>query len=129
MTQPVVFISHFRVKEGKLDGFRQRSEGTTKSLEAEKPATVAFLTYLSEDGTQLSIVHVFPDAGSMDAHVEGAEERAAAAYEFVEPAGWEIYGRPSDGVLEMMRRSAASASVPLVHHPEHLAGFLRLRAG
>lgn len=129
MPQPVVFISHFRVKEGKLDDFRRRSEENTRSLEQEKPATVAFLAYLSDDRTQLSIVHVFPDAASMDAHVEGAEERAAAAYEFIEPAGWDIYGRPSDGVLEMMRRSAASAGVPLVHHPDHLTGFLRMRAG
>lgn len=126
MSQPIVFISHFRIKEGKGDAWKDLSRQAAAALEAGKPRTVGFLQYLDERGTGLSIVHVFPDAESMDLHVEGAEERAQAAYELVEPAGWEIYGRPSDEALEMMRRSAEAAGVPLRIHPEHLGGFLRL---
>lgn len=55
-----------------------------------------FLAYVSEDGTRVTIVHVFADADSMDLHVEGAEERTRTAYEFVEPRGFEIYGMPSE---------------------------------
>jgi hypothetical protein len=32
----------------------------------------------------------------MDRHFEGSDERAPAAYELVEPVGWEFFGRPSD---------------------------------
>jgi hypothetical protein len=127
MPEPIVFISHFEVKEGKVEAWKDRAREAAASLGAEKPRTVAFLQYL--DGTALSIVHVFPDAESMDAHVEGAAERARAAYELIEPRGWEIYGKPSDGVLEMMRASAESANVPLALHPVHVGGFLRLAGG
>jgi hypothetical protein len=65
----------------------------------------------------------------MDLHFEGAEERSAAAYEYLDPASWEIYGRPSKAVIEVMRRSAASTGVTLTVEPEYLAGFLRLTPG
>jgi quinol monooxygenase YgiN len=92
---PIVFISHFKVREGKLEGFEDLSRAIQTALEEEKPRTVAYLFYLNDDRSELTIVHLFPDADAMDVHSEGADERAAAAYEFVEPAGWEIYGRPS----------------------------------
>jgi hypothetical protein len=62
----------------------------------------------------------------MDLHFEGADERARAAYEVLEPEGWEIYGTPSDQVLESMRQAAASAGVPLIVEPDYAGGFLRL---
>ena len=62
----------------------------------------------------------------MDQHFEGADDRAAAAYEFIEPRGWEFYGKPSEQALEGIRATAARFGVPLVVEPEFNAGFLRL---
>ena len=129
MSQPIVFVSHFRVKEGKLEGARRPWQEASRRLEEEKPRTLVFLGYLDRDGTHVTMVHVFADADSMDLHVEGAGERSTAAYEFVEPEGFEIYGTPSDRVLEMLRREAATAGVTLTHQPENLVGFLRVKSG
>ena len=65
------------------------------------------------DARAVTFVHAFGDAEAMDLHFEGAEERARAAYELLEPDGWEIYGRPSKQALESMRRSADSFGVDL----------------
>jgi hypothetical protein len=58
---------------------------------------------------------------------EGVDERVAAAYEYLEPRGWEIYGRPNEGALETMRQGAAASGVSLTVLPEPLVGFLRLQ--
>lgn len=126
MSEPIVFISHFRIKEGKLDAYRELQREVATMLEAEKPQTLVFLTYLDASGTRMTAVHVFADAESMDLHVAGAEERSAAAYEFLVPAGWDIYGTPSEQVVEMMRSAAAASGVTLNVQAEHVAGFLRL---
>jgi len=126
MSEPIVFVSHFQIKEGKLDALKQLSREATRRLEAEKPRTLVFLSYLNDSGTHVSFVHVFADAESMDLHVEGSQERSRAAYENVDPEGWEIYGTPSNQVLEMMRQAATSAGVTLSVQPDHLGGFLRL---
>jgi len=125
MSEPVVFISHFKVKEGKLDELKRLAGEVERSLREDKPRTAAWLVFLGEDGTQVSFVHFFPDADSMDLHFEGSDERSAAVYEFVEPDGFEIYGRPSDEALETMRQAAEGSGVSLRVLPDHVGGFLR----
>jgi hypothetical protein len=127
MSEPVVFISHFRVKEGKLDELKRLTGAVERSLREDKPRTAAWLVYLDGDGTKVTFVHCFPDADSMDLHFEGSDERSAAVFQFVQPDGFEIYGKPSDQALETMQQAAAGSGVPLVVRSEHLGGFLRLQ--
>jgi len=129
MSEPVVFISHFKVKDGKVDELRRLAGEVERSLREGKPRTAAWLVFLGEDGAQVSFVHCFPDARAMDLHFEGSDERSAAVYEFVEPDGFEIYGRPSDQALETMGQAAAGAGVSLSVQPGYLGGFMRLQSG
>ena len=125
----ITFISHFRVKSGRSDEIREMAASISAQLEATKPGTVAFLPYLDEAGSTFSIVHIFPDPAALTAHFGGADQRSAAAYELIEPAGWEIYGQPDAAALNGLRREAESAGVALVVHPEALPGFLRISPG
>jgi hypothetical protein len=129
MDQPIVFISHFTVKPGKLGDLKVLAQEVATRLEVEKLRTLVFLPYVDDDGTQVTFIHVFADPEAMDLHFGGAQERSRVALEFVDPNGWEIYGRPSDASLETMRRAAALAEVPLTIQPDYLAGFMRLPAG
>jgi hypothetical protein len=126
MPEPIVFISHFRVKGGQLDAIRDLATETTERLRVDKPRTVLFLSFLDESAGTLSFLHAFADAESMDLHFEGADQRAQTAYQFVEPMGWELYGRPSDAAADALRRAADGAGVPLTVQPVFMAGFLRL---
>ena len=125
MANPVVFISHWTIKPGKLDDLRQLAREVATRIEAEKPRTLTFLNYLDDRGTRATFVHVFADPDSMDLHFQGADERSRSALEFMDPDGWEIYGQASDAALRSLRRMAASARVPLTLRPDFLAGFLR----
>ena len=128
MSEPVMFISHFRIKEGMLGAVKDLQAIVTPQLDADKPRTLAFLAYLNEGATELAFVHLFADADSMDAHFEGAQERAQAAYELLEPQGWDIYGSPSSQAWENLRKAATSAGVALNVQPIFMAGFLRVAA-
>ena len=125
MSGPIVFISHNKIKEGQLDAFRGVNQEALQRLKEQKPSTLAQLAYLGEDGAEVSFIHLFPDAGAMDLHFEGAQERAKRAYEFMQPLSMEIYGSPSDGVLEMMKQIAESG-VSVRIDADHLGGFLRV---
>ena len=125
MSDPIVFVSHSRVKDGQLEGFRGFLREGARALEAEKPGTVVFLAYLDASGTEASIVHAFPDADAMDAHLQGVGERSGAADAFIETTGYEIYGTPSTQVLEAMQGFAAAEGVPLAIFPAYLGGYLR----
>jgi hypothetical protein len=126
MSEPILFISHFRIKEGALESVKEITRDVTEQLQREKPQTLLFLSYLDEAGEMISFLHAFADSDAMDVHSEGSDERAEAAYEYVEPAGWEFYGNPSPTALEGVRQAAASAGVTLSVQPHYLSGFLRL---
>jgi len=128
MSEPVVFISTHRIKEGKLDDFKRLSREMTPLIEAGKPQTVFFQAYLNEEGSEVTIVHVFPDADGMDLHFQGADERSSKAYEFIQPQRFEIHGTPSDQVLSTMRQ-AATPGIDLILKPQPLGGFIRLKPG
>ena len=126
MSEPVFFISHFAIKEGALEDLKARSGEVIQRLREEKPRTVLFLSYLDEEGGRISFLHAFPDADALDEHFAGADERAAAVYEFIEPQGWEFYGRASEQALAGMRATAERFGVPVVVEPRFNGGFLRL---
>jgi hypothetical protein len=125
MRGPIVFISHFRIADGRLDAYLRLSRDVSRRLYAEKPRTDAFLTYLDQAGMRVSIVHVFRDADAMDLHSVGAEERSEAAMRYLEPEGWEIYGSASDAALETIRHAAVAAGVTLTVQRKLASGFRR----
>jgi hypothetical protein len=125
MAGPFIFIATNRLRPGKLEDERARVPGLVEFIEANEPRLIAFNEYASEDGTEVAVVHVHPDADSMTSHMELVAERAARAYaETVEATtSIQVFG-PSDGVVEMLRRQAG-AGVPLSVKPHHLGGFVR----
>jgi hypothetical protein len=125
MSDPVLFISHSRVREGKFEALKGYAPGVAAAIEESKPGTVVFLACVDEGGSELHMVHVFPDAEAMRLHLEGVDERVSAASELVETSGYEIYGSPTEPVLETMRAFADELGVPLTVRPDHLAGYVR----
>jgi quinol monooxygenase YgiN len=128
MPEPIVFISHFKVKEGKLEGIKQYAQMMNEHIQANKPGTVAYLLYLNEEETELSIVHVFPDAEAYDRHLEGVGERAKGAFEFIEPMRRELYGMPNAQALAMSRPPDGSG-MAFDHKPKRMGGYIRFQSG
>ena len=87
---------------------------------------MAFNEYVNEDGTEVGVVQIHPNAASMEFHMDVVAERAARAYaETLEATtSIQVYGVPSDAVLEMLRRQAG-AGVPMTVKRQHLGGFTR----
>ena len=128
MSEPIVFISHFKIKEGKLDALKQHTQMMIEHIKAEKPGTVAFLQYLNEEGTEQTIVHVFPDADAFDQHSVGVVERAKAGFEFIVPVRREIYGMPSEKAKATMTIKPPGAPEVEFHHmPQHMGGYIRFK--
>ena len=125
VSQPIVFISHFQVKSGGLDDYQRLADQVTRQLDTDKPRTAAYLHYLDPEVSRLTIVHVFPDSPAMDAHFEGAADRSKAAFQYITPLGWEIYGPASDAAVATIRQAAKAAGVDLAMAAQHLGGFLR----
>jgi quinol monooxygenase YgiN len=129
MAAPFIVIRTFTIKEGKLEGFKQFLREFFKIIEANEPRLLAINAYVNEEGTEVTFVHVHPDAASMEFHEKVAHEHTERAHkQFLDATtSLQIYGKPSDVLLEKTRHLAGTG-VPLSVKPEHLGGFTRLPA-
>ena len=129
MAAPFVFIGTYTIKEGQLEAFTQDLRGFFEHIEANEPRLLAIHAYTDEAGTEATFVQVHPDAASMEFHMQVAREHIERAYgQFLDAStSVQVYGTPSDAVLEMTRQLAGSG-VPLSVKAHHLGGFTRLRA-
>jgi hypothetical protein len=126
MSEPIVFVSHHRIKPGKLDELAALIPEIWASLEVEKPKTLVNLAYVNVDGSEVAFLHAFADEEAMQLHWQGADERTEQAYQYIEPIGFEIYGDAGDQIVAGMRSEAAAAGATLTLVPEYVSGFLRL---
>jgi hypothetical protein len=126
MSGPFIFIATNRLKPGKLDEEKARVPGLVEFVEANEPRLLAFNEYANDEGTEVAVVQVHPDADSMAFHMEVVAERAATAYaETLDTTtGIQVFGTPGNAVVEILRRQAG-AGVPLSIKPHHLGGFMR----
>lgn len=127
MSEPIIFISNQRVKQGKLEGYKHYYRQVAEQAKANKPGTVAHLAYHNEEGTELSIIHIFPDADAMELHMKGVDDLAKKAYEYVEILSFEIYGKPTDAILERMLQIAGSG-IELNIKPQLIGGYIRFKS-
>jgi hypothetical protein len=126
MSEPIVFISHHRIKPGKLQDLATLIRDMWANMEVEKPRTLMNLAYVNAEGTEVTFMHSFADPEAMALHWEGADDRTELAYQYIEPIGFEIYGPAGDQIVEGMRVEAAGSGATLTLGPDFVAGFLRL---
>jgi len=129
MSEPIVFISHHRVKPAKAEALKAAIAEMWSVMEAEKPRTLLNLAYMSEEDTEVTFMHAFADIEAMQLHWQGADERSREAFEYIEPIGFEIYGSAGEQIVEGMEAEASSAGATLTLWPEFVTGFLRLAPG
>jgi hypothetical protein len=123
MSGPLVFISHSKVKPGKLPAYQAQSAEATDLVESEEPRMIAFNFYASADGADVATVQVHPDAESLDLHLsiflDKLREKAFATLDTYEI---NVYGAPSGAALEMLSQMPGLRVRVL---DEHQGGFLR----
>jgi quinol monooxygenase YgiN len=126
MTEPVVFISRWRIREGKRAELEAMYAPAVGLIGSSKPGTALFAAYLDGSSNELRIVHAFPDAAAMTDHFEGSEQRSASVEDMIELLGFEIYGTADAAAVDQLRRQAAAvlgAQVTLL--PTSIGGYLR----
>jgi hypothetical protein len=126
---PFIFIATNKLKPGKLEAERARVQELSDFIAANEPRLLAFNEYADDNGTEVGVVQVHPDAESMQLHMKVVRERAASAYaETLEATmAVQVFGTLDDAILKMLRQQAG-AGVDISVKPHRLGGFTRIAA-
>lgn len=125
MAEPIVFISNFRIVNGKRAQAGSMLAYAADLIGSTKPQTALFAAYVDETGTEARIVHAFHDAAAMASHFAGSSERAMSVAELMSATGFQVYGPAPDAAIEQLAREAAEEKVALELFPVALGGFIR----
>jgi hypothetical protein len=125
MSQPLIYVDTSDVREGALEELKAAIGELAEFVEENEPRLISYNAYFSEDGSQMTVVHVHADSASLDYHMEVAGPRFGSFADLLTLRSIHIYGEPSEKAVAQLRdkvRLLGSGEV-IVHAPR--AGFSR----
>jgi hypothetical protein len=129
MSTPLIVVSTFRVKEGKLGDLSRYYEKIMGIVKANEPRVILFYAFLNEERTEMTSIQVHPNTASMDFHMQVMRDNWDSSFseysQLLEVIRGEYYGTAPESALEMDRQNDWATIVK----PIPVAGFVRSAAG
>jgi hypothetical protein len=126
MSEPIVYIDHSQIREGKLTEVMARVQELVDFVDTHEPQLVAYGFYIDEPGMRMTLVAIHPNSSSLELHMEIGGPAFRKYIELVDLRMIEVYGRPSDRVLEQLQQKVemlGKNGTVVVH--DRYAGFAR----
>jgi hypothetical protein len=128
MADPIVFVDTSEIREGKLDELRRAVAELAEFVEEHEADPISYQVFFSADGRRMTVLQIHPDPASMERHLEVAGPVFARFADLLVLRTIDIYGAPSQRVLELLRRKAELLGTATVVVHDRQAGFVRLGA-
>lgn len=130
MAEPIVYIDRSRIREGRLAELEQAIDELVEFIDAREPQLLYYGFFVDEQASRMTVVAVHPDSASLGLHLDVGGEAFRGFADLIEMEGIEVYGEPSDDVLERVRAKAeALGDAGRVVVEPRRAGFERLGVG
>jgi hypothetical protein len=125
MTQPLAYVDTSEVRDGSLDELKRAIAELAEFVEQNEPRLISYNVYFSDDGTQMTVMHMHADPASLDYHMEVAGPRFGRFADLLTLSSIQIYGEPSERALGQLREKVRLlGSGEVIVHAQH-AGFSR----
>ena len=129
MSGPIVYIDRSRIRTGKVVQVRDKAERLVDFIDGHEPQLLFYGFFIDESTSQMTVIAVHPDAASVELHMDVGREAFREFGDLIDMEGIEVYGQPSDRMLEQLESKARdlgeSGSVTV---GSLAAGFSRLPA-
>jgi quinol monooxygenase YgiN len=129
MSDLIVSIDSSDIREGKLAELKTAIHALVEFVESNEPRPIAYNVYINDQETHMTVMQVHPDSASMEFHMQVAGPAFRKFVELIRLSTMDIYGTPSDNLMEMLRQKVqmlGNATVSL--HKPHV-GFTRFTTG
>ncbi len=129
MSGPIVYIDRSRIRSGKVGQVSDKAERLVNFIDEREQQLLFYGFFIDEATSRMTVIAVHPDAASVEFHMDVGREAFREFGDLIEMEGIEVYGEPSDRMLEQLESKArdlgesGSVTVGSLH-----AGFSRLAA-
>lgn len=106
MSDPIVYIDRSMIREGRLDDLKDAVDALVKFIDAREPQLLYYGFFINEEASRMTVVAVHPDSASLELHMEVGASAFRGFVDLIELDSIEVYGEPSDEVVERLREKA-----------------------
>jgi len=126
MSEPLISLDTSLIRDGRLDELKEAVTELVEFVRSNEPRPIAYEVYLDQTGSRMTVVQVHPDSASMEYHMTVAGPAFAGFAELVTLSTLDLYGKPSEELLELLRRKVQLLGDATVVVHDLQAGFARI---
>jgi quinol monooxygenase YgiN len=106
MSWPLVYIDTSDVRKGALDELKIAIRKLVEFVDANERQILAYNVYLSDDGSEMTVLHMHADAASLEYHMDVAGPEFRRFADLITLSSIRVYGEPSDKALRQLHDKA-----------------------
>jgi hypothetical protein len=125
----VAYLDTSEVRPGKLGELKRAMAELAAFVERNEPRIISYTVHFSADGSTMSVLHFHPDLASLEFHMKVAGPMFPPVAPLIRMKSIEIFGRPSEDLLEQLREKAQLLGTGSVMVRDTHAGFARFTSG
>jgi hypothetical protein len=126
MSEPIISLDTSLIREGKLDELKSAVAELVEFVRSNERRPVVYEVYFDDTGSRMTVVQVHPDSASMEYHMTAAGPAFAGFAELVTLSTLDVYGEPSEELLELLHRKVQMLGDARVTVHDLQAGFARI---
>ena len=125
MSRALIYVDTSDVREGALEELKAAIDELVEFIESNEPQIVAYNVYLSNDGRQMTVVHVHAEPASLEYHMDVAGAAFGRFADLLTLSSIRVYGEPSEKALLQLHEKARLLGCRDVSVQRLNAGFAR----
>jgi hypothetical protein len=126
MSEPLISLDTSLIRDGRLNELKEAVTELVEFVRSNEPRPIAYEIYFDEAGSRMTVVQVHPDSASMEYHMRVAGPAFAGFAELITLSTLDVYGKPSEELLELLRRKVQMLGDATVIVHDLKAGFARI---
>lgn len=129
MSTPLVYIDTSDVRKGALEELKGAIRDLVEFIDANEPQILAYNVYLSDDGSEMTVLHAHADVSSLEYHMDIAGPEFRRFADLITLSSIRVYGEPSDKAVKQLHDKARLLGCDDVVVQGLEAGLARFGAG
>jgi hypothetical protein len=125
MSDPIIYVDNSEIREGQFEALKTAMNELAQFVEANETQIYAYRVYFNEHYTRMTVIHIHPDTESLEFHMKVAGPLFPKFAGFVKLLSIELYGVPSEYIVEQLRQKAEALGGGTVKIHSLHAGFAR----
>jgi quinol monooxygenase YgiN len=126
MSEPIISLDTSLIRVGRLDELKRAVAELVELVRSNEPRPIVYEVFVDQTESRMTVVQVHPDSASMEYHMTVAGPAFAGFAELVTLSTLDVYGKPSEELLELLRRKVQMLGEATVNVHDLQAGFARI---